>query len=78
MKSQLHYCAKCGCHKQLQQHHVFPRRNYGEGVRITLCQDHHRELEAIIFQFEGKDRKCLSPQVYSDITIAFLQPPPSY
>lgn len=75
MKSKLDYCAKCGCHKHLQQHHVFPKRFYGDGVRIQLCRDHHREIEAIIFEYEGEHRKCLSTQMYTDITIAYLHSP---
>lgn len=72
MKTLLDYCAKCGTRKHLQQHHVFPRRFYGDGVRIKLCRDHHRELEAIIFEHEGKHRKKLSVQKYIDITVEFI------
>lgn len=67
-------CAKCGTDKKLQRHHIFPRRHYGvRGLRIYLCQTHHREIEAIIFQHEGKERKKLERWVYQKMLANYLQ-----
>ena len=76
LKSSRHTrCRKCGTTEHLTSHHIFPRRNYGEGIRCVLCRQCHNKLEMIIGLAEksitgNSKRKCR--QFYMDILLLFL------
>ena len=69
------YCVICNTSHKVERHHLFPKVHFGQGVRVHLCNEHHRKLEYVIRQGEGfkngrrikKDR-----QFYIDTTIKFL------
>jgi len=65
-------CVVCNDPK-VQRHHVFPKRWFGNGVRVPLCKHHHRKIENDIFNLETSNnmhsRKKLDRQVYFDLVI---------
>lgn len=77
-KKQEKFCKLCGISsykEQIERHHLFPKCHFGQGVRILLCQKHHRELETLIRLDEGTrngQRLERSRQFYLDITLDFF------
>jgi hypothetical protein len=69
-------CVACG-KDRIQKHHVFPKRFFGQGVRVHFCQDHHREIEEEIWLLEtlmgSRERKRLEKQYYLDLVFKVIQ-----
>jgi hypothetical protein len=69
-------CIICGQPKA-QRHHVFPKRWFGKGIRVLLCQKHHREIEKDIWEIEtnnGKrERIKLFRQYYFDAVVNLIR-----
>lgn len=62
------------------RHHIYPKVHFGDGPRVTLCRDHHDELEDFLQREEncGKrnphkaGRKKRSRQFYQDCLLYYL------
>lgn len=51
-------CPKCREHKKLTRHHVYPKTHYGpQGETELICRDCHDDLEYLIQETEGRNRK---------------------
>ena len=76
-------CSKCGTSHQATQHHIYPVCHFGNkrtGLKICLCQTHHREIETRILAVESTvgnvsygTRFKLEPTYYERIARHYLK-----
>lgn len=58
-------CVKCGKHRPLEQHHVLPRRWWGNKTEtVKLCRQCHREADALTHTLDARILR-----VYRDVYI---------
>ena len=62
------FCPKCYKFKLLTEHHVFPRRFFGEGkCGLYICRECHDDIERVI-----PAHKRLTKEEYIELTKCWL------
>lgn len=83
MRDENRSCSKCNTTDRITQHHIYPVCHYGNkrcGLKIYLCEHHHREIESRISVVESTlgnvsfgTRFKLDRELYDRITRHYLK-----